>query len=129
MPAQAGSVGRCVWCRLNERPSLLRSCPRCHFRWIRPLPTPWTATLPDPGPGSSFPSSDRKRIGFVVGHGGEEGVKRIRTVLSVMDTEPSVSESQLRLARWMTDYLHHVVGESHSRPCYLPCSVTLLVTS
>jgi len=31
-------------------------------------------------------------------------VKRIRTVLSVMDTEPSVSEPQMRLARWMADY-------------------------
>ena len=41
---------------------------------------------------------------MVVGHGGEEGVKRIRTVLSVMDSEPSVSESQMRLARWMADY-------------------------
>jgi len=41
---------------------------------------------------------------LVVGHGGEEGVKRIRTVLSVMDSEPSVSESQMRLARWMADY-------------------------
>ena len=31
-------------------------------------------------------------------------MNRIRTVLSVMDSEPSVSESQMRLARWMADY-------------------------
>ena len=51
-----------------------------------------------------MPFQRQERIGFVVGHGGEEGVNRIRTVLSVMDSEPSVSESQMHLARWMADY-------------------------
>ena len=75
-----------------------------------PLPLDQTFTYAvDGGPLRSgtrvlVPFQRQERIGFVVGQGGAEGVKRIRTVLSVMDTEPSVNESQMRLARWMADY-------------------------
>ena len=86
------------------------SAPRSYVRVALPLPLDQTFTYVVDGP--PLPSGTRvlvpfqrqERIGFVVGQGGEEGIKRIRTVLSVMDTEPSVSESQLRLARWMADY-------------------------
>ena len=84
--------------------------PRSYVRVALPLPLDQTFTYAvdgDPlrtGTRVLVPFQRQERVGFVVGHGGEEGVKRIRTVLSVMDPEPSVSESQLRLARWMADY-------------------------
>ena len=86
------------------------SGPRSYVRVALPLPLDQTFTYAvdgDPlrtGTRVLVPFQRQERVGFVVGHGGEEGVKRIRTVLSVMDPEPSVSESQLRLARWMADY-------------------------
>ncbi len=86
------------------------SGPRSYVRVALPLPLDQTFTYAvEGGPLRSgtrvlVPFQRQERIGFVVGHGGEEGVKRIRTVLSVMDTEPSVSEPQMRLARWMADY-------------------------
>ncbi|HAT18160.1 MAG TPA: primosomal protein N' [Gemmatimonadetes bacterium] len=84
--------------------------PRSYVRVALPLPLDQTFTYAvEGGPLRSgtrvlVPFQRQERIGFVVGQGGEEGVKRIRTVLSVMDAEPSVSESQMRLARWMADY-------------------------
>ena len=86
------------------------SGPRSYVRVALPLPVDQTFTYAvEGGPLRSgtrvlVPFQRQERIGFVVGHGGEEGVKRIRSVLSVMDSEPSVSESQMRLARWMADY-------------------------
>ena len=86
------------------------SSPRSYVRVALPLPLDQTFTYAvEGGPLRSgtrvlVPFQRQERIGFVVGQGGEEGIKRIRTVLSVMDTEPSMSESQLRLARWMADY-------------------------
>jgi primosomal protein N' (replication factor Y) len=86
------------------------SGPRSYVRVALPLPLDQTFTYAVDGgplrPGTRVlvPFQRQERIGFVVGQGGEEGIKRIRTVLSVMDTEPSVSESQLRLAQWMADY-------------------------
>ena len=86
------------------------SGPRSYVCVALPLPLDQTFTYAvDGGPLRSgtrvlVPFQRQERIGFVVGQGGAEGVKRIRTVLSVMDTEPSVNESQMRLARWMADY-------------------------
>lgn len=83
---------------------------RSYVRVALPLPLNQTFTYavegapPQPGTRVLVPFQRQERIGFVVGHGGEAGVKRIKSVLTVMDTEPSVSESQLRLARWMADY-------------------------
>ena len=86
------------------------SGPCSYVRVALPLPLDQTFTYAvDGGPLRSgtrvlVPFQRQERIGFVVGQGGAEGVKRIRTVLSVMDAEPSVNESQMRLARWMADY-------------------------
>ena len=86
------------------------SGPRSYVRVALPLPLDQAFTYAvDGGPLRSgtrvlVPFQRQERIGFVVGQGGAEGIKRIRTVLSVMDTEPSVNESQMRLARWMADY-------------------------
>jgi primosomal protein N' (replication factor Y) len=83
---------------------------RSYVRVALPLPLDQTFTYAvEGGPLRSgtrvlVPFQRQERIGFVVDQGGEEGIKRIRTVLSVIDIEPSVSESQLRLARWMADY-------------------------
>ena len=90
--------------------SASRSYDRSYVRVALPLPLDQTFTYAlEGGPVPSgtrvlVPFQRQERIGFVVGQGGEEGVKRIRTVLAVMDAEPSVSESQMRLARWMADY-------------------------
>ncbi len=92
------------------------SGPRSYVRVALPLPLNQTFTYavdgtpPRAGTRVLVPFQREERIGFVVGHGGEEGVKRIRSVLTVMDTEPSVTESQLRLARWMADYYITSVG-------------------
>ena len=92
------------------------SGPRSHVRVALPLPPDQTFIYAVDGPplrsGTRVlvPFQRQERIGFVVGHGGAEGIKRIRTVLSVMDTEPSVSESQLHLARWMADYYMTSLG-------------------
>jgi len=86
------------------------SGPRSYVRVALPLPLDQTFTYAvEGGPLPSgtrvlVPFQRQERIGFVVGQGGEEGLKRIRTVLSVMDAEPSVTEPQMRLARWMADY-------------------------
>ncbi len=86
------------------------SDPRHYVRVALPLPLDQTFTYAvEGGPLRSgtrvlVPFQRQERIGFVVGQGGEKGVKHIRTVLSVMDSEPSVNESQMRLARWMADY-------------------------
>ena len=83
---------------------------RSYVRVALPLPLDQTFTYAvEGGPLPSgtrvlVPFQRQERIGFVVGQGGEEGLKRIRTVLSVMDAEPSVTEPQMRLARWMADY-------------------------
>ena len=89
---------------------------RSYVRVALPLPLEQTFTYAvDGGPLRSgtrvlVPFQRQERMGVVVGHGGEEGVKRVRTVLSVVDTEPSVSEAQLRLAHWMAEYYVTSVG-------------------
>ncbi|MEQ1856758.1 MAG: primosomal protein N' [Longimicrobiales bacterium] len=45
-----------------------------------------------------------ERIGWVVGPGSEEPIKGLKSVLSVLDEEPSVSADILRLCRWIADY-------------------------
>ena len=83
---------------------------RSYVRVALPLPLDQTFTYAvEGGPLPSgtrvlVPFQRQERIGFVVGQGGEEGLKRIRTVLSVMDAEPSVTEPQMRLARWIAVY-------------------------
>ena len=56
------------------------------------------------------PFQRQESIGIVVGNGGDQGVERIRTVLTVLDTQPSVTEAQLRLGRWMADYYVSSLG-------------------
>ena len=39
-----------------------------------------------------------ERIGFVVGHGGDEGLKGIKSVISVLESRPSITPAQSRSA-------------------------------
>ena len=89
---------------------------RSYIRVALPLPLNQTFTYavegrpPRVGTRVLVPFQRQESIGIVVGHGGEKGVERIRTVLTVLDTEPSVTDVQLRLARWMADYYVSSLG-------------------
>ena len=82
----------------------------CLVQVALPLPLDQTFTYslpgptPDPGTRVLVPFRREERIGFVVGEGDGERRKGIRPVLAVLDSIPSVSPPQLRLARWMAEY-------------------------
>lgn len=59
---------------------------------------------PPPGTRVRVPFGRRERIGWVVGEGSAEGVARVRSVLGVLDTTPSVTPDLLDLCRWMARY-------------------------
>ena len=81
-----------------------------------PLPVPRTFTyaapdardpdagLPPPGTRVLVPFRRGERIGWVVGPGSGEGLSSIRSVLDVLEDEPSVTPELLELARWMAGY-------------------------
>lgn len=75
-----------------------------------PLPLDRTFTyeleahqLPAPGTRVLVPFQRGERIGWVVGRG-SSGTRKLRKVLAVLESSPSVSPEILRLARWMADY-------------------------
>ena len=45
-----------------------------------------------------------------MGHGGGEGIKGIKSVISVLESRPSITPPQMRLARWMADYYISSLG-------------------
>jgi len=51
-----------------------------------------------------------ERIGWVVGPGTDEPIKGLKSVLSVLDDEPSVTADILRLCRWIADYYATPLG-------------------
>ncbi len=75
-----------------------------------PLPLDRTFTysvsepVPEPGTRVLVPFRREERIGFVVDAADDEGRKGVRPVLAVLDPSPVVPPTQLRLARWMSDY-------------------------
>lgn len=60
--------------------------------------------IPELGTRVLVPFRRRERIGFVVGYGGDEGIKEVKSVISVLDSQPSITPAQMRLARWIADY-------------------------
>jgi primosomal protein N' (replication factor Y) (superfamily II helicase) len=50
------------------------------------------------------PFRGEKRIGWVVGPGEEGAIRGLKSVLDVLDAEPTVSADVLALCRWMADY-------------------------
>ena len=81
-----------------------------------PLPIHRTFTYgcegepPAAGTRVRVPFQRGERIGWVVGPGSDEPIKGLKRVLSVLDTEPSVSADILRLCRWMADYYAAPLG-------------------
>lgn len=75
-----------------------------------PLPLDRTFTYavqgPPPPPGTRVlvPFRRRPRIGWVVGPGEPGPLPGLRTVLGVLESEPSVTPSLLDLTRWLADY-------------------------
>ena len=65
---------------------------------------------PELGTRVLVPFRREERIGFVVGHGGGEGIKGIKSVISVLESRPSITPPQMRLARWMADYYISSLG-------------------
>ncbi len=81
-----------------------------------PLPVHQTFTYrvsgsePLPGTRVLVPFRRQERIGWVVGTGGGKGLSRIRSVLDVLETEPSVPSELMELARWMAGYYVSPLG-------------------
>jgi primosomal protein N' (replication factor Y) len=81
-----------------------------------PLPIHRTFTyncegaLPPEGTRVRVPFQRGERIGWVVGPGTDEPIKGLKSVLSVLDEEPSATADILRLCRWMSDYYATPLG-------------------
>ena len=75
-----------------------------------PLPIPTTFTYASRGPvprvGTRVlvPFGREERIGWVVGPGDRPAPKGLRTLLEVLDEEPTVPADILQLCRWMAEY-------------------------
>ena len=75
-----------------------------------PLPIHRTFTYrvagspPAPGTRVQVPFRSREWIGWVTGPAEERDVAGLKSVLSVLEDEPSVPPDLLRLARWVSDY-------------------------
>ena len=62
-------------------------------------------TLPSPGTRVLVPFRRDERIGWITGAGSRsEEIPRMRSVLDVLEDEPSVPEDILELARWISEY-------------------------
>ncbi len=66
--------------------------------------------MPTPGTRVRVPFRRQERIGWVVGEGSAEGVSRLRAVLDVLDTSPTVQSDLLELCRWMAAYYAAPLG-------------------
>jgi len=77
---------------------------------------------PLPGTRVLVPFRRGEKIGWVLGPGETEGIGRIRTVLDVLDQEPSVPADLLRLAAWISDY--YVVPPGLALRSMVPAALT-----
>ena len=75
-----------------------------------PLPVPNTFTYqikdspPQPGTRVLVPFRREEKIGWVVGPASGDGLSRIRSILDVLEDEPSAPAELMDLARWMSEY-------------------------
>ncbi len=80
-----------------------------HFDYLPP------ADDAPPGPGCRVlvPFGRQRQIGVVISHAtkSELPLNKLRRVLSVIDSEPLLSDHDLWLIRFSSDYYHHPVGE------------------
>jgi len=73
------------------------------------------ADVPVPAPGSRVlvPFGSRQQVGLVLGHASESSLLpgKIRRCSHVLDQEPVLSDQDLQLIRFTSDYYHHPIGE------------------
>ncbi|MGB5625431.1 MAG: hypothetical protein WBM61_06860, partial [Woeseiaceae bacterium] len=74
---------------------------------------PKTGATPLPGCRVRVPFGRRQAVGMVLGHSHESALKpeKIRRCSEAIDETPVLSEADLRLIRFTSDYYHHPVGE------------------
>jgi primosomal protein N' (replication factor Y) len=74
---------------------------------------PKSGVIPLPGCRVSVPFGRRQAVGVVLGQAAESALapERIRRCRETLDDTPILSEADLRLIRFTSDYYHHPVGE------------------
>jgi primosomal protein N' (replication factor Y) len=74
---------------------------------------PKDGSLPAPGCRVEVQFGPRRQVGLVLGHASTTNVPRdkIRRCSAVLDKTPLLSDRELRLIRFTSDYYHHPVGE------------------
>ncbi len=74
---------------------------------------PARAALPMPGTRVEVPFGKRRQVGVVLGTADQSELPRekIRAATTILDDEPLLSESDLWLIRFTSDYYHHPIGE------------------
>ncbi|MEX0843410.1 MAG: hypothetical protein WD120_03595, partial [Gemmatimonadota bacterium] len=65
---------------------------------------------PEPGTRVLVPFRRTERVGWVLGPGDPTGIRGVRSVLDVVEAEPSVAPELLRLAAWIGEYYIAPVG-------------------
>jgi primosomal protein N' (replication factor Y) len=79
------------------------------FDYLPPADGP----LPVAGCRVVVPFGARQQVGVVLGHAAESMLPadKLRRCSSALDTEPLLTDAELRLIRFTADYYHHPVGE------------------
>lgn len=71
----------------------------------------WDQTLP-PGTRVLVPFGPRKLVGVVLGEGHESSPNiKLKSIISVMDQAPVYSRTMVDLAKWLSAYYMHPIGE------------------
>ncbi|MFQ5548082.1 MAG: primosomal protein N' [Woeseia sp.] len=99
---------------MNDEPILRVAVNAPLSRLFDYLP-PSAAPAPAPGPGCRVlvPFGRQRQLGMVLGQETESELprSRLRRVLSLIDEEPILRESDMWLIRFASDYYHHPIGE------------------
>ncbi len=64
-----------------------------------------------PGTRVRVPFGARKLVGMVVSCQPSRGEYKLKSILQVLDSEPVLDRTMLRLLLWVADYYHHPIGE------------------